>query len=396
MSKVLNVSFIKSLIATHEREFIQIRRDLHQYPELSFDEKNTSLKIQSLLSLWNIDFTAGWAGYGIVGTLVGEKTSSEIIALRADMDALPIQETTNEVFSSQNKGIMHACGHDIHTTCLLAALKVLKTCQSDWGGTVKFIFQPAEEKLPGGASIMIKEGVLLEPRPSVIIGQHVQPKMPVGSAGICAGLSMASCDELYITIKGKGGHAALPHLAVDPIQIAAQVILGLQTLITREKPPIVNALLSFGKINTTGGATNIIPDEVRLEGTFRAMDEEFRNYAHQRIHAIVNEICEAYQGTAEITLDKGYPSLINDTSASIKWNEYASEYIGIQNVAKVPPRMTSEDFSYYSQHIPACFYRLGVGETTQVHTSSFNPDEGAIAEGAGLLTWLALRFLGNT
>lgn len=393
----MELNQIKDLIREFEPRLVQIRRRLHSMPELSFKEEHTSAMIRTLLDEWGISYSAGWAGHGIVGLLEGEKSGSErVIALRADMDALPIKEESSYPFPSQNEGIMHACGHDVHMSCLLGALYVLQNTRKEWSGRVKFIFQPGEELLPGGASLLIAEGVLRNPEPELILGLHVQPGLPVGKAGICAGPSMASSDELYLELSGPGGHAAMPHLAADPVLAAARIITGIQELMSRERPPMVPAVLGFGKIETEGGATNIIPSRVRLEGTFRTLDPEFRNQMHERLETFVRSTAEAGGVQAVLRIVRGYPVLVNQPEAANKWSRFASEYIGSEGLVDIPPRLTAEDFAHYTQEVPGCFFRLGTGPSSNVHSPGFVADDQSVAVGAGLLAWLSVQFLSNT
>jgi amidohydrolase len=385
------INLITTKAAAIYPKLVEIRRHFHQYPELSFKEEKTSQKIQEILTALNIKFTAGWCKHGIIGTLKGSQSGSRVIALRADMDALPITETSSTSYKSSHEGIMHACGHDVHMTSLLGALMILNDMRDHFEGEIKFIFQPAEEKLPGGASILIEEGALRDPKPDVIIGQHVQPGMPVGQIGLSAGAFMASCDEIYITIKGKGGHAAQSHLCIDPVFISAQLITALQAVISREKPASTPSVLSFGNIRSVGGATNIIPDEVKLEGTFRALDENWRKKALERINEICVGITSSFHATCEVDIQKGYPCLINDDAKTSGLIEASKKYLGDDNVINLEPRLTSEDFAYYSHQIPAVFYRLGVGQVPGVHTSSFDIDESALKTASGLMAWLAIK-----
>lgn len=384
------IDIIKNYVSTIQTQLIELRRDLHAHPELSFQEANTSLKIQSVLNQLEIPHTIGWCNHGIVGELQGNKTSDRVVALRADMDALPIHEKNQCSYKSKNEGVMHACGHDVHMTCLIGALRILNHNKDLWAGTVKFIFQPAEEKLPGGASILIEEGVLNQPVPDLIIGQHVQPGMEVGKIGIGPGAFMASCDEIYITVKGKGGHAAQAHMCIDPIVIAAQLILALQAFMNREKPANQASVLSIGTFQTNSEATNIIPDEVKLSGTFRALDENWRKFAHQRIKDLAFSICKAFNATCDIDIQIGYPCLINNPELTEQFIQIGTDYLGPAQVERLESRLTSEDFAYYSQKIPAVFYRLGVGQVPGVHRSDFDIDESAIAYGAGTMAYLAM------
>lgn len=375
---------------------IALRREIHAHPELSFEEKNTSARVQKFLTDHQISFTPGWAGHGVVASIKGEEDGPTIM-LRADMDALPIQEANEVPYKSNHAGIMHACGHDVHTSSLLGAAAILQSIRKELKGEVKLIFQPGEEKLPGGASVMIREG-LLERAPMCIIGQHVHPPLPAGHVGFKSGLYMASSDELYITIHGKGGHAATPHLCIDPILISSRVIMALQEIVSRHLDPMLPAVLSIGRIYSDGGATNVIPDSVFLEGTFRAMDETSRYKAHDLIRQIINNTCEAAGGKAEIRIEKGYPSLINDAEITSLCRSAAIQYLGDDKVHELPARMSSEDFASYTHLVPGTFYRLGTGWTDPernfpVHSNRFDIDESALETGMGLMAYIALSCL---
>ncbi|MBL7820095.1 MAG: amidohydrolase [Saprospiraceae bacterium] len=389
------IGIIKNYASTIQSQLIELRRDFHAHPELSFHEAATSLKIQAVLRQLGISFTTGWCKHGIVGEIQGELSSNRLVALRADMDALPIHEKNECSYKSTHEGVMHACGHDVHMTCLLGSLMILNQFKSLWGGKVKFIFQPAEEKLPGGASILIEEGVLNQPMPDLIIGQHVQPGMEVGKIGIGPGAFMASCDEIYIKIIGKGGHAAQAHLCIDPIVIAAQLVLAFQSFMNREKPANQASVLSLGTIETNSEATNIIPDEVKLSGTFRALDENWRWLAHKRIKEIAVSICKAFNATCEIDIQIGYPCLINHPDLTESLIQLGEEYLGDMKVERLGARLTSEDFAYYSQVIPAVFYRLGVGQVPGVHRADFDIDEKALEHGAGTMAYFAMSLNTN-
>lgn len=384
---------IKTLSKQYFNEIVAIRRHLHANPELSFEEHNTSAFVAQKLKEFGISYKTGFVNTGIVALIEGENPSKKIIALRADLDALPIQEENKVEYCSKNSGVMHACGHDVHTACLLGAAKILNELKNEFEGTIKLIFQPGEEKLPGGASLMIKEGVLENPTPSCIIGLHVFPSMPAGKVGFRSGMYMASTDELYVTVKGKGGHGALPHLTIDPILIAAHIIVALQQIVSRNAQPITPSVLSFGKV-VANGATNVIPDEVKLEGTFRTMDEKWRIEAHQKMIALANGIAESMGGKCEFEIKRGYPVLFNDEALTQRSEKFSKEYLGEENVEQLDLRMTAEDFAYYTQQIPGCFYRLGTGNeskkiTSNVHTSTFNIDEHSLETGMGLMAWLA-------
>ncbi|MDB5221555.1 MAG: amidohydrolase [Chitinophagaceae bacterium] len=384
---------IKKLAAENAEEFIAIRHHLHAHPELSYKEFETSQFIQKKLHEFGIEYKV-LATTGIVALIKGKNPGKKIIALRADMDALPITEENNVEYKSQNAGIMHACGHDVHSTCLLGAAKILNKLKDEWEGIVKLIFQPGEERNPGGASIMIKEGVLEDPKPHAIFALHVHPGLPVGKLSFRSGMVMASADEIYITIKGKGGHAASPHLTVDTILITSHLIISLQQIVSRNNDPFNPSVLSITSVQG-GNTTNVIPSEVKLMGTFRAMNEEWRFKAHDLIKKQSTELVHAMGGEIDITIDVGYPFVLNNEQLTNAAKLKAGEYMGSQNIEGTELRMGAEDFAYYSHKIPACFYRLGVGNvskgiTSGVHTPKFNIDESAIEIGMGAMAWLAV------
>ncbi len=392
------INKIKELAEQLHPEVIAIRRHLHAHPELSFKEYETSAFVQQKLTEFGIPFQNGVADTGIVGLIKGKNPDSRSIALRADMDALPILEENEVPYKSQNEGVMHACGHDAHTASLLGAANILHQVRDNLEGTIKLIFQPGEERHPGGASIMIKEGVLENPKPASIIGQHVHPLIPAGTVGFRGGLMMASCDEIYISVHGKGGHGAVPQNCIDPILISAQILVSLQQVVSRFIDPTVPAVLTFGKINSIGGAPNVIPNKVEIQGTFRMMNEEWRFKTHERIRKIVHNVAESMGGTADIEILVGYPFLINDEPLTQRCREGAEEYLGKENVLDLPMRMTAEDFAYFSQKARGCFYRLGVanearGITSSVHTPTFDIEEESLKIGAGLMAWLAIKEL---
>lgn len=384
-------SVIKALAKKYAPEFIEIRRHLHANPELSYQEFETSKFVQTKLKEFGIPFETK-ATTGVVGLIKGKNPGSRTIALRADMDALPITEENAVPYKSKNPGVMHACGHDVHTTCLLGAAKILNELKNEWEGTVKLIFQPGEEKNPGGASLMIKDGVLENPKPQGILALHVHTAMEVGKLSFRSGQVMASADELYFTVKGKGGHAASPHLAVDPILIASHLIVALQQVISRNNNPFNPSVLSITSFNG-GNTTNVIPNEVKLMGTFRAMDEEWRFKAHELIKRTATNLVESMGGSLDLHIDVGYPCVINNEKLTANARTKAEEFIGNDNVSETELRMGAEDFGYYAQLIPACFYRLGTmnaakGITAGVHTPVFNIDENAIETGMGMMAWL--------
>jgi amidohydrolase len=384
---------IKILAKKYKEEFVEVRRTIHANPELSYVEFETSAYIQSKLSDWGIPFQV-MATTGVVGLIHGKNPEARIVALRADIDALPITEENDVPYKSKNDGVMHACGHDVHTTCLLGAAKILNDTKADWEGTVKLIFQPGEEKNPGGASLLIKEGVLENPVPQKIFGLHVHNILQVGQFSFRGGMVMASTDEIFINIKSSGGHAAAPQLTADTILIASQLVVSLQQIVSRNNSPFNPTVLSITSIQG-GNATNIIPSEVKLMGTFRAMNEEWRYKAHALIKKQTEMLVEAMGATAEVKIDIGYPFVKNDETLSASARTLAEEFAGAENVSETELRMGAEDFAYYSQIIPACFYRLGVGNTNKgikigVHTPTFNVDEDAIEHGMGMMAWLAV------
>lgn len=384
-------SRIKKLAQQYASEFIDIRRHLHAHPELSYQEFETSKFVQGKLTEFGIPFEVK-ATTGVVGLIKGKNPGSRIIALRADMDALPIKEENDIPYKSKNEGVMHACGHDVHTACLLGAAKILNELKEEWEGTVKLIFQPGEEKNPGGASLMIKDGVLENPKPQAILALHVNTILEVGQLSFRGGKVMASADEIYITVKGKGGHAASPHLTIDPILISSHLVIALQQLVSRNNNPFNPSVLSITSFNG-GNTTNVIPNEVKLMGTFRAMDEEWRFKAHELIRKITTDLVSSMGGTVDLHIDVGYPCVMNNEKVNASARKKAEEYMGTKNVSETELRMGAEDFGYYAQQIPACFYRLGTmntakGITAGVHTPVFNIDESAIEIGMGMMAWL--------
>ncbi len=388
---------IQQLAASYFEEIRSIRRHLHAHPELSFEEYNTAAFVAEKLSEFGIPFTGGVAKTGILAIVEG-KATGKTIALRADMDALPITESNAVEYRSQNTGVMHACGHDVHTACLLGAGKILNTLKHTFNGTIKLVFQPSEERMPSGAQAMIREGVLENPDVDLMFGQHVFTPYKVGTLAFCPGKMMASTDELYITITGKGGHAAYPHQLVDPVVIAAQVITALQQLISRAISPTDSAVISIGKV-IANGATNVIPDDVQMEGTLRTMDEKVRQLLHEKITGTIQGMAGAMGARADIQIKIGYPSLVNDIGLTHRSIANAKEYLGDANVFIAEPRMGAEDFAFYAQQVPACFYRLGTGNpekgiTSNIHTPTFDIDEEALITGMGFMAYNALMALG--
>ncbi len=382
---------IKQLATAYQAEFVSIRHHLHAHPELSYKEFETSKYIQSKLTELGIPFEVK-ATTGVVGLIKGKNPEKRVIALRADIDALPIKEENDVEYKSTNEGIMHACGHDVHTSCLLGAAKILNELKGEWEGTIKLIFQPGEEKNPGGASLLIKEGVLENPRPQAIFGLHVHPQLETGRLSFRSGQVMASADEIYITIKGKGGHAAAPNLTADTILIASQLVVSLQQIISRNNSPFSPSVLSITSFQG-GYTTNVIPSEVKLMGTFRALDETWRFKAHELIRKQAKAIVEGMGAELELHIDVGYPSVFNEETVTEKARSLAEAYMGADKIETTEMRMGAEDFGYYTREIPGCFYRLGTGNISKgisagVHTPVFNIDESAIEIGMGMMAWL--------
>jgi len=382
---------IQALAKQIAPQVIEWRRHLHAHPELSYQEFETSAFVQEKLKQLDIPYQV-MSTTGVVGLIEGKNPDSRIVALRADMDALPITEETTLPYKSMNEGVMHACGHDVHTACLLGAAQILQTTRNDWSGTVKLIFQPGEEKNPGGASLLIRDGVLENPKPEAIVALHVNTLLEAGKASFRAGKVMASADELYFTIKGKGGHAASPHLTVDPILISAHLITALQQLISRHNQPFNPTVLSITSIQG-GTTTNVIPEQVKLMGTFRAMDENWRKEAHEKIRRLSVDLVRSMGGELDLHIDVGYPCVHNDEKVNEACRQLSVDYIGNDQVSETELRMGAEDFGYYAQQIPACFFRLGTRNESKgiihgVHTPRFDVDESALEIGVGLMAWL--------
>jgi amidohydrolase len=389
---------VRELAKQYKQQVIDFRRYLHANPELSFKEYETSAFVEAQLRSFGITQIERKADTGWVVLIEGKNPSKKVIALRGDMDALPIQEANDVPYRSKNEGVMHACGHDVHTSSLLGAARILHELKGEFEGTVKLLFQPGEELIPGGASLMIKDKALENPRPSGIIGQHVMPLVPVGKVGFRKGMYMASADELYMTVKGKGGHGAMPESVIDPVLITSHIIVALQQIVSRNANPKIPSVLSFGKI-IANGATNIIPNEVKVEGTFRTLNEEWRSKANKQMVKLAEGIAEAMGGSVEFEVRRGYPFLQNAPELTDKAMNAAKDYLGEENVVDLDVWMAAEDFSYYTQEIDGCFYRLGTGNqakgiTSGVHTPTFDIDEDALEIGSGLMAWLAINELG--
>lgn len=390
---------IKGLAKQYFQEIKSIREYLHANPELSFEEHNTHRFISEKLDEWGIPHEKHVAKTGIVALIKGKNPDKKVTALRGDMDALPIKEENKVPYKSTNEGVMHACGHDVHTSSLLGTAKILNSLKEEFEGTVKLIFQPGEEKIPGGASLMIKEGVLDKPKVKNIIGQHVMPFIDAGKVGFRNGMYMASADELYVKVIGKGGHGAMPEMNVDPIIITAHILTALQQIVSRHASPKVPSVLSFGKI-IAEGATNVIPNEVYLEGTFRTMDEEWRASAHQKMKKMAEGMAESMGAKCEFEIRKGYPFLVNEPELTNRARNAAIDFLGQENVLELDLWLAAEDFAYFSQETDACFYRLGVrneakGINSSVHTPTFDIDPLALETGMGLMSWIAIQELNS-
>jgi len=390
---------IKSLATAYATDVVAMRRHIHANPELSYQEFNTAKYVATQLKSFGITPTEGVATTGVVAEIKGKNPDKKTIALRADMDALPIHEANEVPYKSKNAGVMHACGHDVHTSSLLGTARILNEIKNEFEGTVRLIFQPGEEKNPGGASFMIKEGVLENPAPASIIGQHVFPLLPVGKIGFREGMYMASSDEIFLRVIGKGGHGATPELTIDPVVIASHIIIALQQVISRNASPKQPTVLTFGKV-VADGATNIIPNEVTIAGTFRAMDETWRKEGLKKIETMAKTLAESMGGKCEVKISHGYPFLQNNPEVTKRIRQAAEAYVGKDNIVDIDITLGSEDFAYYSQVIPASFYRLGTrneakGITAYVHTPTFDIDEDALSIGPGLMAWMAVKELGN-
>ncbi len=386
---------IRTLAEKHFPNVLAMRRHIHMHPELSYQEVETSSFVAAQLQRLGLDVKTGIGGYGLTAFIQGKNPDSRLIALRADMDALPIQEQNTAEYKSKHEGVMHACGHDVHTSSLLGAAIILNELRDQFEGTIQLVFQPAEEVLPGGASLMLKDGVFAARKPQAIFGQHVYPELPAGKIGLKPGVYMASTDELYVTVKGRGGHGAKPNRNIDPVLISSHLIVALQQVVSRWSSPAMPSVLSFGKV-IANGATNIIPNEVKLEGTFRTFDERWRKEAHERMVALADGLVKGMGGEVDFRIEVGYPVLKNDEVLTIRAKEKAIEYLGHENVVDLDVRMTAEDFAYFGHEMPGCFYRLGTAspnddsKSFSVHHPRFDIDEEALKTGMGLMAWMAV------
>ncbi len=398
------IDIIKQLNDQYFDTIVKIRRHIHQYPELSFEEINTSAYICEILDKYQISYTKGIVKTGIIAVIQGKNPNKKTILLRADLDALPIEEKNDVSYKSKHKGVMHACGHDVHTASVLGTVIILNQLKAEFEGTIKIMFQPGEEVLPGGSSLMIKEGVLENPPINMAIAQHVFPSLETGKVGFRAGMYMASTDEIHLTIIGKGGHAAMAGDYINPLIVSAHIITEIEKCfpitidlegVARNTQNNIPTVIAFGKIEGKG-ATNVIPESVYMAGTIRTMDEVWRKEIKTRIKEIINQISNQYNVSAELDIIDGYPFLINNEASTILCKQAAEEYLGKENIVELPLRMTAEDFAYITQQVPSCFYRLGTGNITKgissgVHTSTFNIDEDALKISSGLMAWMTIK-----
>ncbi len=390
-------SKVLELAGIWHSKVIEYREWLHQHPELAFQENQTADYISHFLDKQGISYTKGVAKTGIVGIIKGRNPEKKVVALRADMDALEIMEENKVPYKSINEGVMHACGHDVHMASLMGTLAILNELKTEFEGSVKFIFQPSEEKYPGGASVMIKEGVLENPKPHSIFGQHVFPELEAGKVGFRKGKYMASTDEVYLEVIGKGGHGGIPQHVIDTVLIASHIVVALQQLSSRRANPTMPTVLSFGKF-IAKGQTNIIPDKVHIEGTMRTFDEAWRKTMHQEIEKIAKGIARSMGGDCKVRIAHGYPFVDNDEILTHSAIKAAKELLGEENVVDLEMRMTAEDFSFYTQVVPGCFYRLGTENTqkgmiSNLHTPTFDADPVSFKIGMALMAWLAIKDL---
>jgi len=380
-----------------KEEVIQLRRHFHRHPELSYEETETSLFICDWLQKNGISFKKGIAGTGIIGIIKGNGNGKKVIALRAEMDALPITEKNTTDYSSLNSGKMHACGHDAHMAMMLGTTKLLNSIRDQFGGTILLIFQPGEEKSPGGARLIIESGELNNPKPDIVIAQHILPELETGKVGYKAGMYMASCDEIYITVIGKGGHAALPGLTTDQIYIASNIVIRLKNRMTeQQKVKNIPTVLGIGRISGEG-ATNVIPDKVYISGTFRTFDEKWRAEGLALIRQVSAETEEEFGVKIDVNIAEGYPVLFNDENLTAKAIEYSEKLLGKNKIESFGIRMSSDDFSFYSAIAPSLYYRVGIRkkgtEMLKLHTSDFDIDENGLDIGVANLSWLVYNFL---
>jgi amidohydrolase len=380
-----------------KQEVIQLRRHFHRYPELSYQETGTSIFICNWFEKNSIAFRKGIAGTGIIGMIKGKAEGKKVIALRAEMDALPVNERNKTEYSSLNQGKMHACGHDAHMAMLMGTTKLLDSIRDQFAGTVLLIFQPGEEKSPGGARLIIESGELMNPKPDIVIAQHILPELETGKVGYKSGRYMASCDEIYITVTGKGGHAALPALTTDQIFIASNLVIRLKNRMS-EKQAInkIPTVLGIGRISGEG-ATNVIPEKVYIAGTFRTFDEKWRAEGLALVKSVSAETENEFGVKIDVNIVEGYPVLFNDENLTSRAIEYSKVLLGQDKIETYDIRMSSDDFSFYSALAPSIYYRVGIrkkdSEMLKLHTSDFDIDEDGMETGVANLSWLVYNFL---
>ena len=390
---------IQELAAEIFPEVVALRRDIHLHPELSYEEVRTTALITDYLLGLGITPEPPLLETGVIALIRGEHKSSrgKVVALRADIDALPLNEENLHGFCSLESGKMHACGHDMHTAMLLGAAKILSQMKDELAGDVLLIFQPAEEKAPGGAKPFLDAGLFRTFNPSVIIGQHCFPNVETGKVALCKGSFMAATDELYFTVTGQGGHASAPQKAADPVLAAAHIITAVQHLVSRVVPPHEPAVVSIASIHG-GNAPNVIPRQVTMSGTMRTMNEDVRSVVQEKLRQTVEHVARGLGVEAEVEIRKGYPVLFNDLAVTDHAEVICSEYLGKENVLESEPLMTAEDFAYYLQECPGTFWQIGTGtlpheKNNTLHSPTFNPSEHALEIGSGLFAYTALRFL---
>lgn len=395
MPEIKNDILVKS--AGLKNEVIQLRRHFHRHPELSYEEIETSRYICDWLEKNGISFRKGIAGTGIIGTIEGKGGSGKVIALRAEMDALPVTERKKTEYSSLNEGKMHACGHDAHLAMLMGTAKVLNGMRESFGGKILLVFQPGEEKSPGGARLMIESGELNNPKPDIVIAQHILPELETGKVGYRSGRYMASCDEIYITVAGRGGHAALPGLTTDQIFIASNLVVRLKNRMSQQQQANgIQTVLGIGRISGEG-ATNVIPEKVFIAGTFRTFDENWRAEGQTLIRQVASETEKEFGVNIDVNIAEGYPVLHNDEKLTSQAIGFSESLLGKERIEFYETRMSSDDFSFYSAIAPSLYYRVGIrkkdSEMLKLHTSDFDIDENGLETGVANLSWLVYNFL---
>ncbi|HWV34666.1 MAG TPA: amidohydrolase [Thermomicrobiales bacterium] len=379
------------------------RRHLHEHPELGFQEVETAKFVADRLAALGVeDIRTGINKTGVTGLIHGTKPGSgpaKVMLLRADMDALPIHEENEVDYKSKNDGVMHACGHDAHTAILLGVARILSNRKDEFSGTVKLLFQPSEELFPGGAKGMIEEGVLEDPHVDGVFGLHMAQENAVGTIKVAGGPVMAAPDSFRVTVQGKGGHGAYPHTTVDPVVIGAQIVVALQTLVSREIDPLDNAVISTTFFNS-GDAFNVIPDIAKLGGTVRTFKPETRDYLEKRIPELVKAVGEALGATIEVSFERGYPATVNDPAEAERVRVAAAKVVGEENVIEMTPVMGGEDFSYFLEQRPGAYFFVGSkneekGLIWGHHHPKFDIDEESLAIGIEATVETVFSYLGE-